>query len=327
MTDMMPVGIEVTDVYEMAGHDNLLNFASFNCEHADEVRLPFFRDIFKKCDFFLIQEHGLLKSKLSWFQEIGDNVGIHGVSAMEEDQLLRGRPHGGAAILWHGEVKNLVTPVMWESSRGCAVTVELEGEILLLVCVYMPCDDWRHDGNVIEYKEILNEISVLCNSINVTHVCIGGDFNTDLSRNTPQTEELKAYMLENDLYCCASDSVCEVEYTFCSKINDRRTFIDHFIVSHNLKDKLEAFYSIDTKDNPSDHVSLLCSLKCNVEYSKEDTNQQHTEGPAWHLANDIDIEYYKNYVDYNLLNIPLPVNIINCSDLMCNEHNQNITNF
>ena len=52
----------------------------------------------------------------------------------------------------------------------------------------MPCDDWRHDGNVIEYKEILNDISVLCNSINITYVCIGGDFNTDLSRNTPQTE-------------------------------------------------------------------------------------------------------------------------------------------
>ena len=43
MTDMMPGGIEVTNVYEMAGQDNLLNFASFNCEHADEVRLPFLR--------------------------------------------------------------------------------------------------------------------------------------------------------------------------------------------------------------------------------------------------------------------------------------------
>ena len=92
MTDMMPVGIEVTNVYEMAGHNNIPNFPSFNCEHADEVRLPFFRDISKSCDFFLIQEYGLLKSKLSWFQEIGDNVGIPGVSDFKEDQLLRGRP-------------------------------------------------------------------------------------------------------------------------------------------------------------------------------------------------------------------------------------------
>ena len=119
----------------MAGYNNLLNFVSFNCEHADEVRLPFFRDIFERYDFLLIQEHGLFKSKLPWFQETCDNVGIHGVSAMNEDQLLRGRPRGGAAILWHGDLRNLVTPVTWESSRCCAVTVELEGRFQFYVTV------------------------------------------------------------------------------------------------------------------------------------------------------------------------------------------------
>ena len=74
-----------------------------NCEYADEARLPFLNHLFKKYDLLLIQEHGLYKSRLSWFHEINkekdDSVGIHGVSAMCEDQVLRGRPHGSTAIL------------------------------------------------------------------------------------------------------------------------------------------------------------------------------------------------------------------------------------
>ena len=271
VTTMMPIGRDLIKiVYVMAGTNKTLTFISFNCEHANDVRLPFLKDLFRMSDFLLVQEHGLYKSKLSWFSEIGKKdkdesgedevVGIHGVSAMNEEQLLRGRPRGGAAILWRSRMHNRVTPVTWDSTRGCAVTVQVEGEILLLVCVYMPCDDWRHDANVLEYKNILNEISVLCNSINATYVCLGGDFNTDLSRNTPQTEELKSYILENDLYCCASDNKCEVNYTYCSKINKRTSFIDHFIISNNLKDRLQLLSSSDTVKNPSDHVGLMCSL-------------------------------------------------------------------
>ena len=138
----------------MAVDEQQIKIISYNCEHADNVRLPFFKQLFEKGDFVLIQEHGLLKSKLSWFQEINENIGIHGVCAMKEDQLLRGRPHGGAAILWRGTLSNRVTPVTWDSTRCCAVTVDVAGEKLLIVSVYIPCDDWRHDKNEIEYKNI-----------------------------------------------------------------------------------------------------------------------------------------------------------------------------
>ena len=42
----------------------------------------------------------IYKSQFGWFDKIDNGVGKQGVSAMTENKLLRGRPNGGAVILW-----------------------------------------------------------------------------------------------------------------------------------------------------------------------------------------------------------------------------------
>ena len=64
-----------------------LSLISYNCEYADKVRLPFLEMLFSQCDFLFIQEHGLCKSNLSLFHILGKDVGVHGVSAMNEAQI------------------------------------------------------------------------------------------------------------------------------------------------------------------------------------------------------------------------------------------------
>ena len=103
---------------------NELSVISYNCQYANELRLEFMEKLFRQCDFLFIQEHGLFKSKLSWFQILGKDVGVHGVSAMNEGQIIRGRPRGGAAIIWNGLLHHKVTPVPWDSTRMCAVTFD-----------------------------------------------------------------------------------------------------------------------------------------------------------------------------------------------------------
>ena len=50
--------------------------------------------------------------------------------------------------------------------------------------MYVPCDDWRSDGNVVEYNDILNEICTLSANVKADRICIDGDFNTNLGRTT-----------------------------------------------------------------------------------------------------------------------------------------------
>ena len=316
---------ELTEM-DSTGFENL-KVTTYNCEYANNIRLPFMKNLFSECDFLLIQEHGLFESKLSWFHNLEAGVGVHGVSAMKEDQLIRGRPHGGAAIIWHGALCNHVKPIPWDSTRLCAVTVNIGSDILLLVCIYMPCDDNRNDKNVVEYKEILNDISILCHSTNANFLCISGDFNTDLSRDSPQTHALNLFTEDNDLFCCANGDNLLFDYTYCSKINGCKTFIDHFVISNNLKEYLDRYDSIDSVENPSDHVASRCTFKFSLQYNDPATPVGNIKQPLWDSASDNQIELYKEYLDHYLLGIELPTELINCNDVMCTKHNKEITDF
>ena len=75
-------------------------------------------------------------------------------------------------------------------------------------------------------------------------LCVGGDFNTDIKRVNPQTQEFNEFCDGNDLFCCARKDQINFNFTYCSKINGRQSFIDHFVISDNLRDKLLSFESI-----------------------------------------------------------------------------------
>ena len=62
----------------MEGTNKELSIISYNCEHADVKRLPFMQDLFEMCDFLLLQEHSLYKSKLPWLSAVGSNTGENG---------------------------------------------------------------------------------------------------------------------------------------------------------------------------------------------------------------------------------------------------------
>ena len=315
----------------MEGTNKELSIISYNCEHADVKRLPFMQDLFKMCDFLLLQEHSLYKSKLPWLSAVGSNidekdvkVGIHGVSAMDEGVLLHGRPNGGAVILWHESLGGCVTPIAWDSKRFCAVTYDTGDIIILIVCVYMPCDDWRPDGNVIEYIDILNEISTLSNGVKADCICIGGDFNTDFSRHTHQTNSLNSFIVDNDMFCCSFSNISDVQYTYRSKINNTRTLIDHFLVSENLNNLISEYSTIDNVENKSDHVALKCSLNISISYNCSTENESYKNSPAWTSANEFDINLYMELLDSYLMEIPLPLELINCKSNMCKSHQKEI---
>ena len=118
-----------------------------------------------------------------------------------------------------------------------------------------------------EYKDILDNIVSLCQSTNATMLCVGGDFNTDITRNTLQTQVFNEFCIDNDMFCCARNEHIEITFTYLSKINGSQTFIDHFLISENLRDKLLHFESIDNIQNPSDHVAIKCAFDLGIYYN------------------------------------------------------------
>ena len=208
----------------------------------------------------------------------------------------RGRPYGGAAILWRDNKRFLVTPVPYESKRLCAVRIQLPEQTGLVMCVYMPCDDQRHDQNVNEYVNILSDIAVLSLSSDADFIIVGGDFNTDRSRGTPQTRAFVNFINEYRFYCCDDDVLSTVAYTYCSKGSSVKSLIDHFLISDNVSNLLQTYTTIDSVNNPSDHIAIKCVLDITISYTVENFEHLTYDRICWHKANTEDIFRYNELV-------------------------------
>ncbi len=168
-----------------------LRLASYNSQGSGVSRIQTLKDISLNHDVILVQEHWLHSSQLSIFESNIPDMCAHGVSAIKDNAILVGRPHGGVACLWRRSLKAKVTPVDINNERFCALKLEMKHTTLLIICVYMPCDSnirYSHTSNM--YRDVLHCITELCNNECVDSIIIGGDFNTDRSRQNSVNRQL-----------------------------------------------------------------------------------------------------------------------------------------
>ena len=216
---------------------------------------------------------------------------------------------------------NKVTPIEVESKRVCAVRVDLGGSVVLLVCVYMPCDDRCIYGNLEHFYECLNDIDMLLNDVLIDYAIIGGDFNTDLDRASPQTQTLQNFMHDRRLEFCISKPCSTIDYTFCSKATGARSLIDHFVVSENFTSNINSYESLDNVDNFSDHIAIRCVFNDLITYGSDNSDDDFTK-VAWSRASHADLELYKERLDYYLSLIIIPDEAVLCREPMCNRHKE-----
>ena len=80
--------------------------STFNC-HNVKTSIGELEELCSKCDILFLQETWLLKHELSLLNNISNDFYSKGISSVKQDEgVLRGRPHGGLAILWKKELKN-----------------------------------------------------------------------------------------------------------------------------------------------------------------------------------------------------------------------------
>ena len=75
----------------------------------------------------------------------------------------------------------------------------INDQSMLLVIVYMPCDNNCHDD---AFLNILNDVPLLFYRYNPNHVVFGGDMNVDLSRTSPNSRILTDFITYFNLLPC-----------------------------------------------------------------------------------------------------------------------------
>ena len=154
---------------------------------------------------------------------------------MNSSYLRYGRPYVSCGILWRNDILLEIVPVLTESKRISAVSINLESCTILLCSVYMPGCAKLH--LVDTRSDVTQTLAHLTDSSTYVFIIIGGDFNCCLTDRTKNSVKEISQFMENENLFCVSDlsHSHNIKYTFESKANKSQSFIDHFFLSQNLE--------------------------------------------------------------------------------------------
>ncbi|ELU16084.1 hypothetical protein CAPTEDRAFT_187432 [Capitella teleta] len=119
----------------------------------------------------------------------------------ERREFIGGRPFGGVAFLWHRSLAASTKIVRCENNRLCAIYITMDTTTVLLVNAYFPCDNHSKTSVDAEYQAALDSALCLWIESDADVIILGGDLNTDISRNNAHSHALNqlAHNMNSDL--------------------------------------------------------------------------------------------------------------------------------
>ena len=181
-----------------------------------------------------LQEVWLNDQQMSELSNYFPGYNVHGVSAIDSSVLLKGRPKRGVAVIYPDSLGDKVSFIKTKSNRLCSISLKQDQFDIYLFCVYMPWD-CNEINNLNEFKSILNEISALCITNNVEHLCLLGDMNTDFSRKQSwHTHAMNRFIEYENLYIILYHDVANVLYSYSNNFSQAFSILDHIFLSKSL---------------------------------------------------------------------------------------------
>ena len=145
-------------------------------------------------------------------------------------ELLMGLLFGGCAVIWNN-IQGAVIPIQTDCSRICAINLVLNNLFLLICSVYMPT---KSASPLDEFKDTIHKLNALLNCSQYDAIVIGDDFNTSFERKSKNLHIVKDFMSNETLKCGLFHYKANVQYTFESKIDGKKSLIEHFLLSENI---------------------------------------------------------------------------------------------
>lgn len=282
-----------------------------------------------KCDFLFLQETWLLNDSLYILNEIHDDYLAFGISGVQEKEgIMRGRPYGGVAILWHKSYNNYIERISTEnliSKRVCGIWFDAPNVKFSLINAYPPCDNFLKNSVCDVFLDTLNDVGLLLEISNGYPVIFGGDLNVDFSRQNAHDLFLKQFMQENDLKNFWELNGAEPDYTFLDLTNQRFSRVDYFIVTSNLSTFIEKTYVHFNPCNPSKHQPIVLQFNENfnliVNINKDiNCSGKNVNKVAWYKIKESHINAYKNGLNQHINDLILGDGI-KCNNPKCTDTN------
>ena len=146
--------------------------------------------------------------------------------------------------------------------------------------------------------------------------------NCDFKKANAHDLYLSNLISYHDMFYVWQHENANCDYTYCDYHNDSYSCIDHFILSNNLRSKLQTAFVVSCPLNPSRHMPIVVqlTLKCEV-ITVINENTQRQDRIAWYQVNDQQISEYQAALD-RILSLYPDFSCLYCDDVTCslNEH-------
>ena len=76
-----------------------LKMCTFNCKGFNISKIKHFKHLLKECDILLVQEIWTLKDQVGRLNRHFNDYNTCGISGINDEVLLKGRPYGGVSFL------------------------------------------------------------------------------------------------------------------------------------------------------------------------------------------------------------------------------------
>ena len=238
-----------------------------------------------------------------------------GISGMDmNDAVLRGRPHGGLAVLWRKTLKGCEV-VDLNNPRVMNFRISDGDNAFDLFNVYMPCDN---RDNLDEFLHLLSYLGTAVEEAAAPYIAMIGDFNANVSPvvNTLFGDELKHFcgaemMTISDLALCEKKT-----FTFYSEAHQSVSWLDHCVSNSNLHSAISevaVLYDFVT----SDHMPILVTFDKSKAQVDNDNIPNSSVKVNWRGMAQHELQRYEELTEANLSKIKFDHGLMLCDDINC----------
>lgn len=286
----------------MNATDYIGRFISYNCKNV-KTSVAEIKKLCERADIVCLQETWLLPYEMTILSEIHPDFDYTGSSAVDLSAgVLRGRPHGGVAILWRRSLFSNVSIIQSESNRIAAIKVSTSGSDFVVCSVYMPTDCTE---NFPVFTKCLGLLNAIVESGEVESVYLLGDFNA----HYPETfgKEMLSFCLEQKWICADYEylNIDSDNFTFISEAHNCKRWLDHCLVTSSAWNTITKVH-IDYGVYSSDHFPLFIECNLNVIRPKLRLAKHVDNKVLWGSRDVNQIEKYRELCNKQLRDIDFP---------------------
>ena len=103
-----------------------LKICTFNCKGFNVCKVKHIESLFITCDILLLQETCCLHDQVGTLNRHFKDHNTYGISGINDNELLVGRPYGGVSFLFKKSMSPHVTWVEMSSKRVCCIRLNTD---------------------------------------------------------------------------------------------------------------------------------------------------------------------------------------------------------